>query len=69
MMTSRPTCARCGKRSTITVNGIDACDEHMTIVIEFAISAIAVEKGIPQDDALRAVARLFREALDTEDDA
>jgi hypothetical protein len=48
----------------MTINGIDACAEHVHATLDLIVDTLATEHGMPLDVARRALAKLLRQALD-----
>lgn len=57
------TCHRCDEPSVLHVNGIETCPAHWADAVDLAVEQVAEERGIDRENARRAVAKLFREAL------
>lgn len=57
-------CHTCGKPSVINVNGMECCGECFEPTMNFVVDVLALERGIPIEEARRVIAKLFRQAME-----
>ena len=55
-----PTCTICGADTTMEINGVGTCDEHIAPVMDLVVETLAMEHGLESDDVKRRILAMLR---------